>query len=212
MTRFTNLLLAGAILGGTMTAQAKPYAIFHTEVGDVTVELFSDKSPKTVDNFVGLAKGTKEWQHPDTNQVMKNKPLYDNTVFHRTIPKFMIQGGDPRANGTGGPGYKFADEFSDLKFDQAGYLAMANSGPNTNGSQFFITVAPTPHLNNRHTIFGKVVKGMDVAIKISEMPSGPNGQVLKPVKLNSIEIRDLLEGEKPAAADKSSSASDVKKQ
>ena len=208
MKRLANLLLAGAILGGTMSAQAKPYAIFHTEAGDITIELFAEKSPKTVENFIALAKGTKEWQHPDTREVMKNKPLYNGTVFHRTIPNFMIQGGDPMGNGRGGPGYKFADEFSDLKFDQAGYLAMANSGPNTNGSQFFITVGPTPHLTNKHTIFGKVIKGMDIVVKISEMPSGPNGQVEKPVKLNSVEIREIIDG---TAFDKSSTGSDVRK-
>jgi peptidyl-prolyl cis-trans isomerase A (cyclophilin A) len=215
MKLWTNLLLAGAIMGGTMSASAKPYAIFHTEKGDITVELFSEKAPKTVENFVGLAKGSKRWQNPSTNEVMEGKPLYSGTVFHRTIPGFMIQGGDPMGNGRGGPGYKFADEFSDLTFDAPGYLAMANSGPNTNGSQFFITVAPTPHLNNKHTIFGKVVSGMDVVDKIVNMPSQPgSGLAANPVKLLSIEIKESLEGGAAKAekkSDKSTSGSDVKK-
>jgi peptidyl-prolyl cis-trans isomerase A (cyclophilin A) len=196
-----------------MSAQAKPQAVFHTDQGDITVELFPEKAPKTVENFVGLATGKKEWQHPATKEVMQNKPLYNGTVFHRTIPNFMIQGGDPLATGTGGPGYRFADEFSDLKFDAGGYLAMANSGPGTNGSQFFITVAPTPHLNNRHTIFGKVTSGMDIVKKISEMPSEPgSGKARNPVKINSIEIVDSAGAAGGAkSADKSTTGSDVKK-
>ncbi|MGB9691798.1 MAG: peptidylprolyl isomerase [Candidatus Sumerlaeaceae bacterium] len=191
---FTAALTAGAAL----VANAKPYAVFHTSKGEFVVELFPDKAPKTVENFVGLATGKKEWQHPATKEVMKGKPLYDGTVFHRTIEGFMIQGGDPLGNGTGGPGYTFEDEFSDLAFDQPGYLAMANRGPNTNGSQFFITVAPTPHLNHRHTIFGKVVKGMDVVIAISQLPSEPRtGRALSPVKLERLEIRDTLEAPSP---------------
>jgi peptidyl-prolyl cis-trans isomerase A (cyclophilin A) len=131
------------------------------------VKLLPEKAPKTVENFVGLAEGKKEWKDPRTGQTVK-KPLYDGTVFHRVIPGFMIQGGDPLGTGTGGPGYKFADEIGpDNKFDRPGLLAMANAGPNTNGSQFFITEVPTPHLNRGHTIFGEVVKGQELIAKIA---------------------------------------------
>jgi peptidyl-prolyl cis-trans isomerase A (cyclophilin A) len=143
------------------------YATFKTSAGDLVVKLFPDKAPKTVENFVALAEGTKEWKDPRSGQNVK-KPLYDGTVFHRVIPDFMIQGGDPLGNGTGGPGYKFADEIGpDNAFTKPGLLAMANSGPNTNGSQFFITEVPTPWLNRGHTIFGEVVKGQDLIAKIA---------------------------------------------
>ena len=137
------------------------YATFKTSLGDIVVKLLPEKAPKTVENFVGLAEGTKEWKDPRSGQTVK-KPLYDGTMFHRVIPQFMIQGGDPLGNGTGGPGYKFADEIGpDNKFTKPGLLAMANSGPNTNGSQFFITEVPTPRLDRGHTIFGEVVKGFE---------------------------------------------------
>ena len=143
------------------------YATFKTSAGDIVVKLLPEKAPKTVENFLGLAEGTKEWKDPRSGQMVK-KPLYDGTVFHRVIPQFMIQGGDPLGNGTGGPGYKFADEIGpDNKFDRPGLLAMANAGPNTNGSQFFITEVPTPHLNRGHTIFGEVVKGQELIAKIA---------------------------------------------
>ncbi len=130
----------------------KYFAVFKTEKGDIKFELFADKAPQTVNNLVFLAR----------------EGYYDNTTFHRVIANFMAQGGDPTGSGMGGPGYKFADEFhADLRFDSAGILAMANAGPGTNGSQFFITFGPTPHLNNRHTIFGRVVEGMDVLKAIS---------------------------------------------
>ena len=142
------------------------YATFKTSLGDIVVKLLPEKAPKTVENFVSLAEGTKEWKDPRSGQMVK-KPLYDGTVFHRVIPRFMIQGGDPLGNGTGGPGYRFADEIGpDNTFDRPGLLAMANSGPNTNGSQFFITEVPTPWLNGKHTIFGEVVKGFDLVPKI----------------------------------------------
>ena len=145
------------------------HATFQTSAGDIVVKLLPEKAPKTVENFLGLAEGTREWTDPRTRQAVK-KPLYDGTVFHRVIPDFMIQGGDPMGTGTGGPGYKFADEIGpDNKFDRPGLLAMANAGPNTNGSQFFITEVPTPHLNRGHTIFGEVVKGGDLIAKIVRM-------------------------------------------
>ena len=132
---------------GTQAIPAKQpiLATFQTTAGDINCTLFPDKAPITVDNFVGLATGTKDWKNPFNGATMHNRPLYDGTIFHRVIPNFMIQGGDPLGNGSGSPGYSFKDEFSDLHFDQAGRLAMANSGPNTNGSQFFITEVPTPH-------------------------------------------------------------------
>jgi len=143
------------------------YATFKTSLGDIVVKLLPEKAPKTVENFVSLAEGTKEWKDPRSGQMVK-KPLYDGTVFHRVIPGFMIQGGDPLGTGTGGPGYKFADEIGpDNAFNRPGLLAMANSGPNTNGSQFFITEVPTPHLNRGHTIFGEVVKGQELIAKIA---------------------------------------------
>ncbi len=143
------------------------YATFKTSMGDIVVKLLPAKAPKTVENFLGLAEGTREWADPRSGQKQK-KPLYDGTVFHRVIPDFMIQGGDPLGNGTGGPGYRFADEIGpDNKFDRPGLLAMANAGPNTNGSQFFITEVPTPHLNKGHTIFGETVRGQDLVGKIA---------------------------------------------
>ena len=143
------------------------YAIFQTSAGSVTCRLFEKEAPETVANFVGLAMGTKEWTDPQSGQKVK-KPLYDGTVFHRVIPNFMIQGGDPLGTGTGDPGYRFKDEFqSGRTFDKPGLLAMANAGPNTNGSQFFITEVPTPHLNNKHTIFGECIQGFELVPKIA---------------------------------------------
>jgi peptidyl-prolyl cis-trans isomerase A (cyclophilin A) len=143
------------------------FATFETSAGVIVVKLLEEKAPKTVENFVALAEGTKEWTDPTTRQKVK-RPLYDGTVFHRVIPDFMIQGGDPLGTGYGGPGFKFADEIGpDNKFDRPGLLAMANAGPNTNGSQFFITEVPTPHLNRGHTIFGEVVKGFELVPEIA---------------------------------------------
>jgi peptidyl-prolyl cis-trans isomerase A (cyclophilin A) len=148
------------------------YATFQTSMGDIVVKLLPEKAPKTVENFVGLAEGTREWTDPRSGQKQK-KPLYDGTVFHRVIPQFMIQGGDPLGTGTGDPGYRFADEIGpDNKFSKAGLLAMANSGPNTNGCQFFITEVPTPHLDRGHTIFGEVVRGGDLVAKIAKAGNG----------------------------------------
>jgi peptidyl-prolyl cis-trans isomerase A (cyclophilin A) len=143
------------------------HATFKTSLGDIVIKLLPGKAPKTVANFVELAEGTREWKDPRSGQAVK-RPLYDGTVFHRVIPDFMIQGGDPLGTGTGGPGYRFEDEIgADNKFDRPGLLAMANAGPNTNGSQFFITEVPTPHLNRGHTIFGEVVKGFELVPKIA---------------------------------------------
>lgn len=163
-------------------------AVFETSLGNITCELYPAKAPLTVKNFTGLANGSIRWIDPLTGQGT-DRPLYDNTVFHRVIPDFMIQGGDPLGNGTGGPGYRFEDEIDpSLTFENKGVLAMANAGPNTNGSQFFITVAPAPWLNGRHTIFGRVVKGQEIADKISLVQRGQNDRPIEPVVLKRIVI------------------------
>jgi peptidyl-prolyl cis-trans isomerase A (cyclophilin A) len=165
-----------------------PFATFKTSKGDIVVRLFEKDAPKTVANFIGLATGTREWTHPTTQEVHA-KPLYDGTIFHRVIPNFMIQGGDPIGRGVGGPGYRFEDEFgSGRTFDKKGLLAMANSGPNTNGSQFFITTSTPAHLNNRHTIFGEVISGYDVVEAIGNTPTAPGDRPLEPVVLHKVEI------------------------
>ena len=157
------------------------YAVFTTSRGAITVKLFEKDAPKTVNNFVGLATGKQDWIDPRTGQKSTAR-LYDGTMFHRVIPNFMIQGGDPLGTGTGGPGYKFEDEFQSKKgFDKPNLLAMANAGPNTNGSQFFITEVPTPHLNQRHTIFGEVVKGGDLVPQIAR--AGNNQTKLEKVEI-----------------------------
>ncbi len=144
------------------------YATFQTSMGTIVVKLLPEKAPVTVANFVGLAEGTKEWTDPRTGQKQSGKPLYDGTMFHRVIPDFMIQGGDPLGTGTGGPGFRFQDEIGpDNKFSKPGLLAMANAGPGTNGSQFFITEIATPWLDKGHTIFGEVVKGGELVPKIT---------------------------------------------
>lgn len=163
-------------------------AILNTSMGSITCELFPDEAPKTVDNFVGLAEGTKQWIDPRTSKAV-TQPLYNDTIFHRVIPNFMIQGGDPLGLGTGGPGYRFEDEVgSGLKFNAPGMLAMANSGPNTNGSQFFITHVATPWLDGKHTIFGKVTDGQAIVTAIGNAPKGPNDRPSPPVTLHSITI------------------------
>ena len=168
----------------------KMFATFETSMGKFKVELFADKAPKTVENFVGLAKGTKEWTDPNSGKKEK-KPLYNGTVFHRVIPGFMIQGGDPLGTGTGGPGYKFADEFDpSLHHSKPGILSMANAGPGTNGSQFFVTVAPTPHLDGHHSIFGEVVDGMDVVNKIATTKTGGQDRPVEAVVIKSIKIEE----------------------
>ena len=172
-----------------MALAAGTYAIFTTTEGKITVRLFESEAPITVKNFIELAEGKREWSHPTTRAKSSDK-LYDGTIFHRVIPDFMIQGGDPAGNGMGGPGYRFEDETkgSAHKFDKAGKLAMANSGPNTNGSQFFITVAATPWLTGNHTIFGEVVEGQEIVTKISLVPRGAQDKPHKPVVLESVVI------------------------
>ena len=163
-------------------------AHFHTTLGDFTVELFETQAPKTVANFANLADGSKEWKHPKTGESHK-KPFYDGLVFHRIIEGFMIQGGDPLGQGFGGPGYQFPDEFHpDLRHDRAGILSMANAGPNSNGSQFFITLAPTPHLDRKHSVFSRVVEGLDVVKKIGAVPTGRQDRPVTPVVINKVTI------------------------
>lgn len=164
-------------------------ATIKTSLGEITLELYPKSAPKTVSNFINLAKGTKDWTDPRTNKLETGKSLYQGTIFHRVIPDFMIQGGDPTGTGMGGPGYRFQDEIDpNLKFDKPYILAMANSGPNTNGSQFFITVAPTPWLNGRHTIFGIVTKGQEIVDKISLVKTGTNDKPVTDVSITSVEI------------------------
>jgi peptidyl-prolyl cis-trans isomerase A (cyclophilin A) len=181
------------------TASTEPAAIIHTTAGDLHCTLFEKETPVTVANFIGLASGTKDWKNPVSHASKKGVPLYDGTIFHRVIPNFMIQGGDPAGNGSGDPGYTFKDEFvSTLTFDRPGRLAMANSGPSTNGSQFFITEVPTPHLNGRHTIFGQCDPAAVALVKqIARMASDPsNNRPFHAVRITHIEIR---RGAAPAA-------------
>jgi len=172
-----------------MSREPGVYATFDTSEGTIVCRLFELEAPITVKNFIELAEGSREWTHP-TTRAKSNQPLYNGTIFHRVIPDFMVQGGDPTGTGMGGPGYKFQDETkgSPHKFDKPGKLAMANSGPGTNGSQFFITVAATPWLTGNHTIFGEVVEGQDVADKITKLPRSRQDQPNKDVVLNSVRI------------------------
>lgn len=192
---------AGAATGQEQkqaTGGKKMHAIMDTTMGKIKILLYNDKAPKTVENFVGLAEGTKEFTNPKTGKKEK-RPYYDGIIFHRVIDGFMIQGGDPTGTGMGGPGYTFADEFHpEAKHTKPGILSMANAGPNTNGSQFFITVAPTDFLdfdhprnkprNGGHAVFGEVVEGMDVVYAISKVPRDSNDRPKKEVKINSVKI------------------------
>jgi peptidyl-prolyl cis-trans isomerase A (cyclophilin A) len=185
------VLCAIVALGSTANAQEKKgpvYATLKTSMGDIVIQLFDDKAPKTVANFVGLATGTKEWIDPKTGEKVK-RPLYSGTIFHRVIPGFMIQGGDPLGNGTGSPGYRFEDEFSpELRHSKGGILSMANAGPNTNGSQFFITLAPTPHLDGRHSVFGVVIKGQEIVVAIGNVSRDFRDRPIKDVVVKEIVI------------------------
>ena len=164
-------------------------AHFSTSEGNFTARLFDAEVPNTVANFAGLAEGSKEWTDPRTGR-KSNDPYYNGTVFHRVIADFMIQGGDPLGQGTGGPGYKFADEFHPkLRHTKAGILSMANAGPNTNGGQFFITLVPTSWLDNKHSVFGEIVDGMDVVTQIGNaQTSKPGDRPLKPITIQSVTI------------------------
>ena len=163
-------------------------ATLQTSEGIIVLRLFPDHAPKTVSNFVELAEGTRQWTDPNTRQTSSGK-LYDGTIFHRVIPDFMIQGGDPLGTGTGGPGYQFGDEFHpELSFDRPYLLAMANAGPGTNGSQFFITTVPTPWLNRKHTIFGEVIEGADVVDRISHVKTQAGDRPVTDVVLESVTV------------------------
>ncbi len=189
-TKFTDLAAKGADL----------YATISTTQGEIVVRLFAKDAPKTVANFVGLATGEKEWADPKTGKKVTGKSLYEGTIFHRVIPGFMIQGGDPTGSGMGGPGYKFEDEFqSGRKFDKLGILAMANAGPGTNGCQFFITTSMPQNLNNHHTIFGEVISGYDVVEKIGNVPRDGGDRPNTPVSMK-IAISDKPPKGAPAAA------------
>ena len=167
---------------------AGTYARFVTTEGNFTIRLFDQEAPKTVENFVGLAEGTKQWSDPRINQKVQ-KPYYNGTIFHRVIDGFMIQGGDPLGQGIGGPGYNFADEFHPkLRHNKAGTLSMANRGPNTNGGQFFITLGKTPHLDDRHAVFGEVVEGMDVVTKIGKTPIGERDRPVTDIVIETVTI------------------------
>jgi cyclophilin family peptidyl-prolyl cis-trans isomerase len=209
-------LAAGALAQGAPAASQNPTAIIKTTDGNFTCELFRDKVPNAVDNFIGLAKGTKDWRDPETHAKKHAKPLYDGTTFHRVIPQFMIQGGDPLGTGEGDPGFKIKDEYSpDLKFDKPGVLAYANSGANTNGSQFFITEVAVPTLDpcldaggcdrgGRHvpkgygyTIFGQCTP-VSLVGTIARTPRDPNDKPYKPIKIIHIQI--LKPGESATAA------------
>jgi peptidyl-prolyl cis-trans isomerase A (cyclophilin A) len=171
-----------------LTRAPGTYAILETSQGSIVCRLFEKEAPQTVANFVGLAEGTKEFTDPRSGQKAK-RPFFDGLVFHRVIPDFMIQGGCPLGTGTGGPGYRFGDEFQpSLRHDKAGKLSMANSGPGTNGSQFFVTVAPTPWLDGKHSIFGEIVEGQDVADKISKLPRDGSDRPRTAVTLQHVKI------------------------
>lgn len=188
-----------------------PTVVMDTSMGRITCQFFEKQAPKTVANFIALAQGTKDWVDPQTQKKVHGKPLYDGTVFHRVIPEFMIQGGDPTGTGMGDPGYQFEDEFDpDLNFDVPGRLAMANSGPNTNGSQFFITEVPTEHLNQHHTIFGQCDDAsINVVKAIARVERDANDKPVTPVVLQKVTI--VPEGQAvpplPAATSQPSSAS-----
>ena len=165
------------------------YADFSTTQGDFTVLLYDQEAPETVANFIGLAEGSKEWTDPRTNAKVR-QPYYDGVIFHRVIDGFMIQSGDPLGQGTGGPGYTFADEFDRTRrHNKAGILSMANRGPNTNGGQFFITLAPTPHLDDRHSVFGEVTDGLEVVQRIGRTRTGAGDRPVTDIAINSIRIR-----------------------
>ncbi len=192
-----SLVLLLALGASSVLAQDKsavpakpgqPKAIIDTTAGKITCTLFPDKAPKSVQNFIGLAEGTKDWTNPVSRAKMHGRPLYDGTIFHRVIPGFMIQGGDPKGDGTGDAGYGFGLEISDLRFDRPGRLAYARtSDPNTNSSQFFITDVPTPHLSGQYTIFGQC-ENIDVVKKIANAPKGMNDRPINPTKINHISI------------------------
>ena len=164
-------------------------ATLHTNYGDIEIELFDERAPNTVENFLGLATGDRSWTDPRTDEEVEGEPLYDDVLVHRIIDGFMIQTGDPTGTGRGGPGYRFDDEFhQDLRHDKAGIVSMANAGPDTNGSQFFITLDATPHLDDRHAVFGEVTSGMDVVEEIGSVETDENDRPTEDVVLESVTV------------------------
>ena len=195
MDRRTVLALGGSCVCGALAGctDSEPStateATLQTSLGDIDVTLHAERAPRTVENFVGLATGEREWTDPETGDTITGEPLYDDVLFHRVIAGFMIQTGDPTGTGRGGPGYTFDDEFhEDLRHDSAGVLSMANSGPDTNGSQFFITLSPQPHLDNRHSVFGQVTDGMAVVEQIGGVETDENNRPVEPVYLESVSV------------------------
>jgi peptidyl-prolyl cis-trans isomerase A (cyclophilin A) len=206
---------APSATSAAMVVPNGPTVVMDTSMGRIACQFFQKQAPNTVANFIGLAEGTKDWTNPVTNQVEHNKPLYNGTIFHRVIPEFMIQGGDPAGTGMGGPGYTFDDEFDpNLNFDQPGRLAMANSGPNTNGSQFFVTEQPVPSLDQRYTIFGQCDEpSISVVKAIARVPRDDNDKPFTPVVLEKVTIvpegqplPPLPLGEQPPAPQPASAA------
>ncbi|MBV8553177.1 MAG: peptidylprolyl isomerase [Acidobacteriaceae bacterium] len=182
---------APALPSVALPSEPGRYAVIYTSMGTIVCRLLEKEAPKTVANFIALATGTKPWKDPVTGK-LRHTPLYSGTTFHRVIPDFMIQGGDPAGDGTGGPGYEFPDEISaNRSFDRPGLLAMANHGPDTNGSQFFITVAPAAHLDGHYSLFGEVVSGQEVANAISQVPRNSDDKPLTPVKILKIAIEKV---------------------
>jgi len=206
------LVLVISSLAAFAAAGAQPTAVIDTTAGKLTCSLFPDKAPIGVANFIGLSDGTKDWTSPVTHQKKHGVPLYDGTIFHRVIPNFMIQGGDPKGDGSGDPGYAFKNETSpDLKFDRPGRLAYANAGPDTNGSQFFVTEVPYPSLNGGYTIFGQCDEASITLVKqIARMGRDSNDRPFRPVKINHITI-DQGAAAKPSAAKPATPATPVSK-
>jgi peptidyl-prolyl cis-trans isomerase A (cyclophilin A) len=166
-----------------------PSAVLHTSHGDIEIDLFAERAPETVENFVGLATGDREWEDPESGESREGEPLYDDVPVHRVIEGFMIQTGDPTGTGRGGPGYTFEDEFHDeLAHDGPGVVSMANRGPDTNGSQFFITLDDTPHLDGRHAVFGEVIDGMDVVREIGSIETDGDDRPVEDVLLESVTV------------------------
>jgi peptidyl-prolyl cis-trans isomerase A (cyclophilin A) len=164
-------------------------ATLHTNRGDIEIELYEEHAPRTVENFVDLATGERGWEDPETGETIEGEPLYDDVPFHRVIEGFMIQTGDPTGTGRGGPGYTFNDEFyHELRHDDEGVVSMANRGPDTNGSQFFITLDEQPHLDDKHSVFGKVIDGMDVVHEIGSLPTDENDRPTEEAVLESVTV------------------------
>lgn len=206
MKRVFAVLFSAGLVAGAAGQTANPKAIIHTTDGDITIELLPEKAPLTVENFIGLSTGKKAWTDPRSGAVVNDRALYNGTIFHRTIRGFMIQGGDPMGTGSGGPGFRFKNEDSDEVFDKPGVVAMANAGRDTNGSQFFITVAPYPSLNGNYTVFGHVTEGMDIVNKIVSKPTGANDRPSNPTVIRNIEIVEAGKPAAPAASDATSTA------